>query len=190
MPNSSLSALQAIEPGTVPARIEVLVSGFGGQGVVRIGQILGLASVLEGLHTTMLVSHGTETRGGYVRTQVVLSGETIDSPVIESPNIFCAMSKAAYDRFYSMVTTGTILYDPGYVTPDLPEGAVHHPIPARDLAVEHFKNELFANMIFYGKIIRTLDGRISKEHALEALRQRIPRFIDENISAFEIGYGR
>jgi len=53
-------------------RTEVLVSGFGGQGVVRIGQILGVSSVLEGLFTTMLVSHGTETRGGYVRTQIVI----------------------------------------------------------------------------------------------------------------------
>ena len=76
-------------------RVEILVSGFGGQGVVRVGQILSTAAVNSGLHTTMLVSHGTETRGGYVRSQVVISDEQIDSPVIEDPDFFCALSKAA-----------------------------------------------------------------------------------------------
>src|SRR5665647_414016 len=96
-------------------RTEVLVSGFGGQGVVRIGQILGVSSVLEGLFTTMLVSHGTETRGGYVRTQIVISDELVDSPVVEEPTIFCALSKAAYNKFYKMVDTGIIIYDPAYI---------------------------------------------------------------------------
>ncbi len=169
-------------------RFEVLVSGFGGQGVVRIGQILGLASVKEGLHTTMLVSHGTETRGGYVRTQIVMSKEIIDSPVVEKPDIFCAMSKAAYDRFYKMSQGGLILYDPGYVTPDTGIESVQLPIKARDLAVKNLGNELFANMIVYGRLIKLLEGRISREHAVSALLERIPRFVEENRKAFDIGF--
>lgn len=169
-------------------RTEILVSGFGGQGVVRIGQILGLSSVLEGLFTTMLVSHGTETRGGYVRTQVVISDEAVDSPVVEEPTIFCALSKAAYNKFYKMVNNGVIIYDPAYVEPDDNINIKQIPIPARDLAVKRFGNDIFANMIVYGKIIKFLDGKIQKEHAIEALKQRIPRMIDENIIAFDIGY--
>lgn len=169
-------------------RFEVLVSGFGGQGVVRIGQILGLASVKEGLYTTMLVSHGTETRGGYVRTQIVMSKEVIDSPVVEKPDIFCAMSKAAYNRFYRMSEGGLILYDPGYVTPDTGIKSEQLPLPARDLAVENFGNELFANMIIYGRLIKLLNGRISGENAVGALRERIPRFVEENLKAFDMGY--
>lgn len=169
-------------------RIEVLVSGFGGQGVVRIGQILGLTSVLEGLNTTMLVSHGTETRGGYVRTQIVMSTELVDSPIVENPDIFCAMSKAAYNRFYKMAGKGLILYDPAYVTPDMTFSAEQLPVPARELAVEKLGNELFANMILFGKLVRHLEGKISKDNAIKALKQKIPRFIDENVKAFEIGY--
>src|SRR5213595_3705862 len=51
------------------SRIEILISGFGGQGVIRLGQILGLTAIEQGLKVTMLKSHGTETRGGYVRAQ-------------------------------------------------------------------------------------------------------------------------
>lgn len=171
------------------ARTEILISGFGGQGVVRIGQTIGLAAVLSDLHTTMLVSHGTETRGGYVRTQVVLSDEIIDSPVVEKPNFFCAMSKAAYQRFYKMVGEfGIILYDPAYVQPDETIKAKQIAVPVRDLAAEKLGNELFANMIMYGYIIRHLNGKIGKEQAIEALKQRIPRMIDENIEAFKLGF--
>ena len=55
------------------ARTEILISGFGGQGVVRMGQILGLCAINQGHRVTMLKSHGTETRGGYVRAQIVIS---------------------------------------------------------------------------------------------------------------------
>ena len=171
------------------SRIEVLVSGFGGQGVVRIGQTIGLAAVLSGLNTTMLVSHGTETRGGYVRTQVVLSDETVDSPVVENPDIFCAMSKAAYLKFYHMVgENGVILYDPAYVEPDLSTGRKHIPVSVRDKCKSEFGTELYANMIMYGYVVAALNGRIDKEKAIEALKQRIPRAIEENIRAFEMGY--
>lgn len=170
------------------ARTEVLISGFGGQGVVRIGQTLGLAAVLSDLHTTMLVSHGTETRGGYVRTQVVLSDELIDSPVIENPDYFCAMSKAAYQRFSHMVDKGILIYDPGFVEPDTSLPCRQIAVSARNLSAEHFGRELFANMIIYGYIVRRLEGKIDKEKAIEALKQRIPRSIEENIRAFELGY--
>jgi 2-oxoglutarate ferredoxin oxidoreductase subunit gamma len=171
------------------SRTEILISGFGGQGVVRIGQTIGLAAVLSDLHTTMLVSHGTETRGGYVRTQVVISDSNIDSPVVEKPSFFCAMSKAAYERFYKMVDkTGIILYDPAYVKTDDSIEARQIAVPVRDLASEKLGNELFANMIMYGYIISHLKGKIGKEQAIEALKQRIPRMIDENIEAFKLGF--
>ena len=58
-------------------RTEILISGFGGQGIIRLGQIIGLAAVKQNYRVSMLKSHGTEQRGGYVRTQVVVSNEPI-----------------------------------------------------------------------------------------------------------------
>ena len=77
-------------------RIEFVASGFGGQGVVRLGQIVGETGVKQNLHVTMLKSHGTEMRGGYVRSQVVLSKDIIDSPMCENPDYFIALSSRSF----------------------------------------------------------------------------------------------
>ena len=93
------------------ARTEILISGFGGQGVVRMGQILGLCAINQGHRVTMLKSHGTETRGGYVRAQLVISPEYVDSPVVEHADVFVAFSQPAYTKFLEMCS-GTVMYDP------------------------------------------------------------------------------
>lgn len=169
-------------------RTEVLVSGFGGQGVVRIGQTLSTAAVYQGLNTTMLVSHGTETRGGYVRTQVVMASDTIDSPVVENPDYFVALSKAAYNRFISLVKEGTVIYDPAYVEPDASLPIKQIPLAARDTAVKELGRELYANAVVLGAMARMMTGLVDKENILKAMLERIPRFHEENKKAFELGY--
>ena len=96
------------------ARTEILISGFGGQGVIRMGQILGLCAINQGHRVTMLKSHGTETRGGYVRAQLVISPEYVDSPVVEHADVFVAFSAPAYKKFFDHCR-GKILYDPEMV---------------------------------------------------------------------------
>lgn len=169
-------------------RVEILISGFGGQGVVRAGQVLGLSAVNEKLHATMLVSHGTETRGGYVRSQVVLSEGQVDSPVVERPDIFCALSRAAYRKFNGMVTDGVILYDPAYVEPRTDSNAAHAAVPARDISLSKFGSELFSNMIVLGQIVKRLGGVIRAENVVLAIQERIPRFQEKNIAAFRFGF--
>ena len=78
------------------SRIEILISGFGGQGVIRMAQILGRCAINQGHRVTMLKSHGTETRGGYVRAQLVISPMYVDSPVVEHADLFVAFSAPAY----------------------------------------------------------------------------------------------
>jgi Pyruvate/2-oxoacid:ferredoxin oxidoreductase gamma subunit len=98
----------------VKTRTEILISGFGGQGVIRMGQILGLCAIKQGQRVTMLKSHGTETRGGYVRAQLVISPTYVDSPVVESADVFVAFSAPAYKKFFDLCR-GKILYDPELV---------------------------------------------------------------------------
>jgi 2-oxoglutarate ferredoxin oxidoreductase subunit gamma len=167
-------------------RKEILISGFGGQGVVMAGRILGYATVLAGLRATMLVSHGTETRGGYVRSQVVVSDDLIDSPAVERPDIFCALSQAAYGRFLNLVSDGVVLYDPDFVTPDRLQDVAHFAVPARALAVEKVGNELSANIVVLGVILQKL-GLIPLEQGLQAVREIIPRYVEINLRALEIG---
>ncbi len=168
-------------------RTEILISGFGGQGVVRLGQILGQAAVHEGLYTTMLISHGTETRGGYVRSQVVLSPEVIDSPSVEAPDFFCAFSSIAYQRFKHLCHRGMILYDPEVIAaPDVTLS--NHQVPASKVAQQELGNPILANTVMLGALGKKLSGRLSRESLVKAIEDRLPRFHKENHQAFQLGY--
>jgi 2-oxoglutarate ferredoxin oxidoreductase subunit gamma len=169
-------------------RLEVLISGFGGQGVVRLGQILANTSVNEGLYTTMLVSHGTETRGGYVRAQVVISDEPVDSPVCENPDFLVALSRAAYKQFKHLVSHGVIIYEPYYVEEDKTLSCRQIPLSARDIAMKELGREVFANVIGLGFLTHLMDRTLSKEKTLQVMLERIPKAQEENKKAFEIGY--
>lgn len=169
-------------------RTEILASGFGGQGVVRLGQILGEAAVKQGYRVTMLKSHGTEMRGGYVRSQIVFSKEPIDSPMIESPDYFVALSLAAYKAFKHLVRDGMILHDPAFVV-QLDEGlaCAQRAVPAKDLSVEKFGRPVFANAIMLG-VLANLVEALDPEIVLQSILHVIPKYHEENKAAFEVGY--
>jgi 2-oxoglutarate ferredoxin oxidoreductase subunit gamma len=169
-------------------RIEILASGFGGQGVVRLGQIIGVAAVNQGFRVTMLKSHGTEQRGGYVRAQIVLSTEEIDSPLVEDPDFFCALSLAAYKQFSHMVKNGIILYDPAMVTIDERQQIQQIAIPAKDTAVEKLGRPIYANTIMLGALTGAATELLDKENMLATMLEIIPKFKEENKQAFEMGY--
>jgi 2-oxoglutarate ferredoxin oxidoreductase subunit gamma len=169
-------------------RTEILISGFGGQGVVRMGQILGLCAIKQGHRVTMLKSHGTETRGGYVRAQLVVSPTDVDSPVVENADVFVAFSAPAYRKFYDFCR-GKILYDPEMVEAiraDAPPEPAHVAVPATQLAKERFNNVLFANMIMLGALTRL--ASMDYEAMKQAMLEIIPRFHAENLAALEVGY--
>ena len=170
-------------------RIEIVASGFGGQGVVRLGQIIGEAAVKQGYHVTMLKSHGTEMRGGYVRSQVVISKEIIDSPMCESPDYLIALSNAAYKRFKDSVPDyGVIIYDPETVN-EIDESlpCSQKSFPARELSVKNLENALFANTLVLGYIGQVIDA-LDKDILLESILEVIPKFHGQNRKAFQIGY--
>ena len=170
-------------------RIEIVASGFGGQGVVRLGQIIGETGVKQGLRVAMLKSHGTEMRGGYVRSQVVLSKDVIDSPMCESPDYFIALSSAAYKRFKDTVPDdGVIFYDPAFVDEiDEKMKCTQKAVPAKELSVKNFDNPLFANTLVLGVIAKAVDV-LDKDTVLESILEIIPKFHDRNKEAFQIGY--
>ena len=171
-------------------RLEIVASGFGGQGVVRLGQVLGEAAVKEGLRVTMLKSHGTEMRGGYVRSQVVLSPNSIDSPMCESPDFFIALSSAAYQRFKDTVPGGgTIVYDPAFVEElDDSLACAHKELPAKQLALDNFGKAIFSNTIALGAMAKLLEADLPKDTILASILEIIPKFHEENKKAFLVGY--
>lgn len=169
-------------------RVEILVSGFGGQGVVRLGQIVGSAAVNQGFRVTMLKSHGTEQRGGYVRTQVVISREEIDSPLVEEPDYFCSFSSAAYKQFGHMMKDGVILYDPATVQIDAGKPLKQIAVPAKDTAIEKLGRPIYANIVMLGALSAAAADVLDKQMMLTTMLGIIPKFKDENKKAFEIGF--
>lgn len=167
-------------------RTEILISGFGGQGVIRMGQILGLCAIKQGHRVTMLKSHGTETRGGYVRAQLVISPRYVDSPVVENADVFVAFSAPAYRKFFDFCR-GKILYDPEMVEAIRPEAPERHvAVPATQLSKERFNNVLFANMVMLGALTRV--AGLDYEAMRKAMVEVIPRFHEQNLGALETGF--
>ena len=151
-----------------------------------MGQIIGLCAIKQGHRVTMLKSHGTETRGGYVRAQLVISPEYVDSPVVESADVFVAFSQPAYRKFYDFCR-GKILYDPEMVEEiraDDPER--HVAVPATALSKERFNNVLFANMVMLGALTRL--SAMDYEAMKKAMLEVIPRFHEQNLGALDVGY--
>jgi 2-oxoglutarate ferredoxin oxidoreductase subunit gamma len=106
--------------------------------------------------------------------------------VVEHADYFVAFSDSAYRKFYDLAK-GLILYDPELVQnlrSDAPER--HLPIPATQLAKQHFGNQLFANMIMLGALVRVagLDPAVTRATLLRVL----PRFHEQNLAAFDLGY--
>lgn len=82
---------------------EIVIAGFGGQGVVFSGEILAWAAMLEGKQVTMVSSYGAETRGGTVNVQVTLADQKIGSPFVEHPDSLLVMNSPSLERFEAAV---------------------------------------------------------------------------------------
>jgi 2-oxoglutarate ferredoxin oxidoreductase subunit gamma len=140
----------------------------------------------------MLKSHGTEMRGGYVRSQVVLAKEVVDSPMCECPDFLVALSSAAYNRFkHTVPDDGLIIYDPDFVEEvDDKLTCAQQPLRAKKLAMDNFGKPLFSNSVVLGALAKLLEkeGVVNKETLLESLLAIIPKFKEENKQAFELGY--
>jgi 2-oxoglutarate ferredoxin oxidoreductase subunit gamma len=150
-------------------KVEVLLAGLGGQGIQLAGDILARSCTLEGKNVSVLPSYGAEARGTLIRTEVVISEETITYPGVLEPDLFVAFSQQAYDYSLPTVQSNTkVIYDPASVTPVEASRlqAKQYPIPAIRTAGD-LGNEKAANMVMLGTLA-ALSELISKS-ALEKI---------------------
>jgi len=168
-------------------RQEIRFSGFGGQGVVLMGYILGRAfSLYEKLEAVMTQAYGPEARGGASSSNIVVSDEPVDYPFVDQPDILVILSQEAYTKFRPTAKEDAIvLIDNGLVTPfedDQPLG-----IPASRLA-EDLGRRIVANVVMLGFFAAVTDvvKRESLESAIEASVK--PKTIPLNLEAFRTGY--
>ena len=153
---------------------EIIIAGFGGQGVLSMGKILAYAGLMDGLEVTWMPSYGPEQRGGTANVTVVLSDSEISSPVLNSYDTAVILNQQSLDKFESKVKPGgTLIYDPY---------GIHHLPSRKDIklvavnamdAVLELKNSKAYNMVLLGALLKTR-GLIPVESVMKGLKKTLP----------------
>ncbi len=168
---------------------KLICAGFGGQGVLLLGQLLAKSGMYEQKQVSWLPSYGPEMRGGTANCHVVISEHRIGAPYIAEPTMLVAMNQPSLEKFASIVRPdGLILYDSSFVKDvKLPEGIRAVSVPFSAIANEKIGNAQVANMVAAGAIIG-LTGIIGAE-TFQTLIRQLPKkqLIEPNLKAFNEG---
>lgn len=170
---------------------ELIIAGFGGQGILSAGRLLAYAGMLENKNVSWLPSYGPEMRGGTANCHVIVSDELIGSPILNNATALIIMNGPSLEKFENMVTSGgLIIVDSSLVENNPGRSDVEvYKIPATQMASE-MGNLTYANIILLGKLIEKT-GIVSKENFEEALKKVLPEkyhyLIPEEMKALEMG---
>ena len=171
------------------SRFEIRVAGFGGQGVVTIGRVLGVAFTIHaGINSVNTHSYGPESRGGSCRSEVVVSQGEIHYPSVRKADILVALSQTALETYKrDLKENGILLIDPNSVK-DIPDGIVCFEVPAMEIA-HSVGNVKYQNSVVLGALAGLLKSLIKKESLKSAVAENVPpKTVEKNIEAFEKGW--
>lgn len=170
---------------------EVIISGFGGQGVLSMGKILAYSGLMEGKEVTWMPAYGPEQRGGTANVTVIVSDERISSPILSKYDVAIVLNQPSLDKFETKVKPGGILIYDGF-------GIINHPtrkdisvyrIDAMDKAAE-LKNAKVFNMIVLGGLLKVCSV-VSDNGVEKALYKTLPErhhaLIPLNMKAIQEG---
>lgn len=168
----------------------VRIAGFGGQGVLSMGLTLAQAACNDQRHVSWYPSYGPEQRGGTSDCTVVISGETIGSPVLETSDGLVAMNQPSLEKFASKVREGgLIIYESSIGEFESPEGLRTLAIPARKIAKEHGVKRA-ANTAMLGVIMELGLTGLPKQVFTEAVEHTFrskPKLVPANLEILEAG---
>ena len=170
--------------------MDIKISGFGGQGIIRIGMILGKAAALhDNKSACMTQSFGPEARGGACSAQLVVSETEILYPYLVAPEILIAMSQEAYDKFEpELKDDGILLIEEDLVKPHPARGTIKQYTIAATRIAEKLGNRLYANFVMIGFIV-AITKMVPKQALIDAIPGTVPdRLLQKNIDAFEQGF--
>ena len=168
---------------------QVVLCGFGGQGIVLAGTILSKAAFNDGKWVSSTGSYGAAARGGACRAEVVISETPIIFPYVIAADTFIAMYQTAYDKYIGRVKPGegVVIYDERFV-PDEMKGLKYVGIPASRTAIEKLNNGMAANVIILSSAVEVTDV-VSKKALRSAIEEIIPEKLRElNLKAMNIGF--
>ncbi len=174
---------------TASGRKEIIITGFGGQGIVLAGQILGkAASLLDRKESTLTQSYGPEARGGACSAQVIISGGTIHYPYVRNADILICMSQGGFEKYAEAVDPRSVLIvDQDLVNPREVECEDVFAVPATRLAEEMGK-KMMANIVMLG-FFTAVSNLVSADSVRDTVRDVVPRGTEElNVAAFNKGH--
>ena len=153
---------------------EIIIAGFGGQGVLSMGKILAYSGVMQDMEVSWMPSYGPEMRGGTANVTVILSDESISSPILHEFDTAIILNQQSMDKFESTVKPGGLLIYDG-------NGITHHPtrkdinIYRVDATAEAaiMKSAKTFNMIVLGAYLK-LHGVVKMENVLKGLKKSLP----------------
>jgi len=170
---------------------EIIIAGFGGQGVLSMGKILAYSGVMGGKEVSWMPSYGPEMRGGTANCTVIVSDERISSPSLNKYDTAIILNQQSLDKFEHTVKPGGILiYDGNGITrhPERKDINVYR-IDAADEAAKLGMLKVF-NMMVLGGFLK-IKPVVSTEYIRKGLEKSLParhhNMIDENVKAVQIG---
>lgn len=171
---------------------EIILAGFGGQGVMSMGQLLAYAGLVEEKHVSWIPSYGPEMRGGTANCSVTISDEEVSSPIITEPNTLIVLNRPSLEKFEKDVIAGGLLIINSSLIDIEPQRQDLQilKIPVTELAREKLGNTRVSNMIILGAFIE-LTRAVTLESVLGALKKVLPEYrhnlIPLNRQALEVG---
>ena len=173
----------------MPVITQIRLCGFGGQGIVLAGAILGHAVVKDGKWVAQTSSYGAAARGGTCQANVVISDEPIVFPHLIEADVLVAMFQGAYDHFIDAVKdSGLVIYDEQLVSPGKIGNLKHIEIPATNTAVTELDNKQVANMVILGATVE-ITRIISKDALTSAIQEDVAERLKAlNLKAVDIGF--
>jgi 2-oxoglutarate ferredoxin oxidoreductase subunit gamma len=173
------------------SRHEIRFSGFGGQGIITAGYILGKAVALyDKREVTLIKSYGPESRGGASSAQLIISDEPVNYPELTRPELLVTMSQEAYAKYIDELEGGgLLLIDEDMVELDPPRDDIEiRAIPATRIAEGELGRRIVANIVMLGFVGANTDA-VSLDGLREAVLNTVPKGTEDlNARAFERGY--
>ncbi len=171
---------------------EIIIAGFGGQGVLFAGTLLAQAAVEENKHTTWFPAYGAEMRGGTANSTVIISAEEIGSPVVVHPSLLIALNDLSLQKFLPRMRQGSIIVFNSSLIKDTPAGTGFTPValPATEIADAKLGDVRTANLVAVGALLKAsgVVSLASAQKACEKVLAEKPKLIAINQKALEFGY--
>ena len=153
---------------------DIIIAGFGGQGVLLAGRVLAYAGMIEGRHVTWFPSYGIEMRGGTSNCTVVISSEDVASPIVKNPSAIIVLNTASLNKFGPLLKKdGLAVINSSLVKESFERSDVQTVyVPANEIAEELGDNRV-VNMIALGAFVKRT-GIVKIENLLDALKDILP----------------